>query len=278
VPFDSTGKVSFDDIYTAPDPRPFFNTLRALDYQIPQVAEPYVATVIEQFRADQRVAEPVVLDVGCSYGVNGALNRCETTLPELFEYYGDAAALDRAAMLEHDRGLVRSQAGRARFIGLDTSAPALDYAREAGFVDETIHADMEATDPDQHQQALLDDVDLVVSTGCVGYVTEKTLVRIARGARPWMAHFVLRMFSYEPMADSLAELGYETTSIHGVFKQRRFASADEQAQLLDTLSAAGVDPQGLETEGWLYAQLYVSRPRGVGTGLAPALSALRVRG
>jgi SAM-dependent methyltransferase len=276
VAFDSSGKVSFDDIYTAPDPRAFFGTLRGLDYRIPQLAKPYFATLIEEYRAERHVAEPVVLDVGCSYGVNGALHRCHTTMAELYEHYDAAAALDRAALLERDRQRVTKD--DVRLIGLDTSAPALEYARAAGFLDETIHADLEAADPDDEQQALLAGVDLVVSTGCIGYVTEKTLVRIARGARPWMAHFVLRMFSYEPVADSLAELDYETTSIHGVFRQRRFASSDEQAQILDTLSAAGVDPQGLETEGWLYAQLFLSRPRGVATGLASAMSALRTQG
>lgn len=277
--FDSTGKVSFDDIYTAPDPRAFFDTLRGLDYQIPELAKPYFATLIEEYSAEHGGADPTVLDVGCSYGVNGALHRCRTTMAELFEHYAAAAALDRAALLELDRRRVRSpaQPPGVRFIGLDVSTPALAYAHAAGFVDETIRADFEATDPDRTEQALLDGVDVVISTGCVGYVTEKTLLRISRGARPWMAHFVLRMFSYQPVADSLAELGYQTTSIHGVFRQRRFASPAEQAQILDTLSAAGVDPRGLETEGWLYAQLYVSRPRGAGTGLAAALSTLQGR-
>jgi carnitine O-acetyltransferase len=45
-----------------------------------------------------------------------------------------------------------------------------------------------------------------------------------------------------------------------VFRQRRFASPQEQALVLDSMSAAGVDPRGLEAEGWLYAQLYLSRP------------------
>ncbi|HWC78414.1 MAG TPA: class I SAM-dependent methyltransferase [Pseudonocardiaceae bacterium] len=278
--FDSTGKVSFDDIYTAPDPRAFFSTLRELDYQIPQQAKPYFTTLIEEYRADQNVAEPTVLDIGCSYGVNSALHRCDATIDELFDSYSEAAALERDALIEHDRGLVRAHndENAVRFIGLDASAPALDYANAAGFLDEAIHADFEANDPDQHQQALLDDVDLVISTGCVGYVTEKTLTRVARGARPWMAHFVLRMFSYEPVAADLAELGYETVGIPGLFRQRRFASADEQTQILDNLAAAGVDPHGLEAEGWLYAQLYVSQPRGAGTGLATALNNLREQG
>jgi carnitine O-acetyltransferase len=59
-----------------------------------------------------------------------------------------------------------------------------------------------------------------------------------------------------------------------VFPQRRFVSAQEQQQVLDTLASVGVDPRGLESEGWLYAELHVSRPRGA-TGPA---SRRRIRG
>ncbi|MEV6877923.1 class I SAM-dependent methyltransferase [Amycolatopsis sp. NPDC051128] len=271
MPFDSTGKISFDHIYTAPDPRPFFGTLRRVAYHIPQLAKPYFAKLIEEYRAERGVARPTVLDVGCSYGVNAALRRCDATMDDLYAHYTgpDVRALDHAALVEADRNRVRSD--NPRFYGLDNSAPALEYALSAGFLDEALHADFERDDPDETQQKLLDDVDLVISTGCVGYVTEKTLSRIARGARPWMAHFVLRMFSYEPVAASLAELGYETAGVEGVFKQRRFASAEEQTQILDTLNAAGVDPAGLESDGWLYARLYVSRPEGSAAELAATL-------
>ena len=103
----------------------------------------------------------------------------------------------------------------------------------------------------------------MVSTGCVGYVTERTIARLASlpgGRRPVMAHFVLRMFSYEPIAARLADLGYETVGVEGLFKQRRFVSGQEQAQILDAVAANGVEPHELETEGWLCAQLYLSRP------------------
>jgi hypothetical protein len=75
-----------------------------------------------------------------------------------------------------------------------------------------------------------------------------------------MAHFVLRMFSYDEIAASLRPLGYETMQVDGLFKQRRFASPDEQELIVDGLAAAGVDPAGLEADGWLYAQLYLSLP------------------
>jgi carnitine O-acetyltransferase len=208
-----------------------------------------------------------VLDVGCSYGINAALYRCDTTMDALDEHYADpdAAGLDRAGMVERDLAFVRSR-GRAhdvRFVGLDVSAPALEYAHAAGFLDEVVCADLERDDPTEQQSAVLAQADLVVSTGCIGYVTERTIARIVGrpgGTLPSMAHFVLRMFSYEPVAESLAGLGYETVGVTGVFKQRRFASALEQEQILDALRAAGVEPHELETEGWLCAQLYLSHP------------------
>jgi SAM-dependent methyltransferase len=257
VHFDTTGKVSFAHLYTEPDPRPYFATLREFDYQLPQLAKPYFAELIAGYR------QPTVLDVGCSYGVNAALYRCDTTMDELYEHYASAAAagVDRAELIAGDRARVASSG--VRFIGLDVSAPALEYARAAGFVDEAIHADLERDEPTERQSALLAEADLVVSTGCVGYVTERTIARIADlpgGRRPVMAHFVLRMFSYEPIAACLADLGYETVGVEGLFKQRRFVSEQEQAQILDAVAATGAEPRALETEGWLCAQLYLSRP------------------
>ncbi|KFZ77696.1 methyltransferase type 12 [Amycolatopsis sp. MJM2582] len=275
VPLDSTGKINFDDIYTAPDPRAFFGTLRPLDYDIPQQAKAYFAKLIDEYRAEADVKVPTVLDLGCSYGVNAALHRCDTTMERLYDHYASAGSLSRDELIARDRRMVEND--DVRFIGLDASAPALDYALAAGFIDEAIHADLENEDPTDEQRALLSEVDIVISTGCVGYVTEKTLVRIARENRPWMAHFVLRMFSYGPVADSLGELDYETTGVEGVFRQRKFASDEEQTQILDNLSVAGVDPRGLEDGGRLYARLFVSRPNGAAGGLASALNALPLR-
>jgi carnitine O-acetyltransferase len=268
VRFDDTGKVSLDHIYTQPDPRGYFGTLRKLGYCIPQVAKPYFARLIDEYRTSQLVPMPTVLDIGCSYGINAALLKFDLSMDELYERYGapEAGSQTRSSLLARDRELMRSRnrLRHTRFVGLDRSHPALSYALLAGFLDVAVHADLERYDPDELQREQLAEADLVISTGCLGYVTHRTIARVAsaRGERkPWMAHFVLRMFPFEPVAESLAGLGYETVHLEGVFKQRRFASAQEQSLVLDTLSTVGVDPGGLETEGWLYAQLYVSRPR-----------------
>ncbi|MEU6119148.1 class I SAM-dependent methyltransferase [Streptomyces sp. NPDC047117] len=267
--FDTTGKVSLDHIYTQPDPRAYFTVLRTLDYCVPQLAKPYFAKLVKEYREDHRVAAPKVVDIGCSYGINAALLKYDVGMDELYARYGDeaTAGLTREELLARDRELSRARrpAHPTRVVGLDSSENALSYAREAGFLDDTVHADLENEDPTPDQRARMAGADLVFSTGCVGYVTERTLTRVVRaqGAhRPWMAHFVLRMFPFDPVERALAGLGYETTRVDGMFKQRRFASPEEQTLVLDTMSEAGVDATGLEAEGWLYAQLYVSRPYG----------------
>ncbi|MET8680203.1 class I SAM-dependent methyltransferase [Streptomyces sp. NPDC004647] len=266
--FDTTGKVSLDHIYTQPDPRAYFSTLRELDYCIPQLAKPYFAKLIQEYRESQQVLTPNVLDIGCSYGINAALLKCDATMDELYERYGGSAAepRTRSALLARDRAFVDSRRSvkRIRFVGLDTSQDALSYGLSAGFLDSAVHADLEQHEPTERQREQLAGTDLVISTGCLGYVTDRTISRVvgAHGDRkPWMAHFVLRMFPFEPVEESLAGAGYETVQVEGLFKQRRFASPEEQSLVLETLSSVGVDSRGLESDGWLYAQLYLSRPR-----------------
>lgn len=267
--FDATGKVSLDHIYAQPDPRAYFRELRELDYRIPQLAKPYFAKLVDDYRQARQVTTCQIVDIGCSYGINAALLNCDLTMDELYDRYCDDAvtSVSRAELLRQDRELVRARGGldRHRFIGLDASQSALAYAREAGFLDADVHADLESHPPTEQQRAVFEDTDLVISTGCLGYVTGTTLERVITASgerRPWLAHFVLRMFPFDPVADMLTRLGYDTIPVDGAFKQRRFAGEQEQAQMLDTLAARGVDPEGLETDGWLYAQLYISLPRG----------------
>ncbi|WP_245717279.1 class I SAM-dependent methyltransferase [Nocardia jejuensis] len=259
---DTTGKASFDDIYERPDPREYYARMSELDYRIPELAKPHFQQLIEDHHAATGIAAPTVLDIGCSYGVNAALLRLDVGMKDLVASYGtqstaELVARDREVLAEGDL------LPNVRFLGMDASGPALKYAQDAGFLHGIVHADLESADPTEEQRALLASADLVISTGCVGYVTDATLLRVARahgGKLPWMAHFVLRMFSFEPIAAQLATLGYRTELAPGVFQQRRFASDDEQSGVLNTLEANGIDTEGLESDGWLYAQLYLSRP------------------
>ncbi len=85
--FDSAGKVSLDHIYTQPDPRTYFGSLRGLDYRIPELAKPYFARLIAELGADSPARGVTVVDIGCGYGVNAALLRCDCTMDDLYEHY-----------------------------------------------------------------------------------------------------------------------------------------------------------------------------------------------
>jgi SAM-dependent methyltransferase len=265
---DRTGKVSFDHVYSRTDPRAYFHTLRQFEYAIPEAARPHFANLVAEYRQARNVNAPRILDVGCSYGVNAALLRCDTTLSELYERYDsdEAAGRSRPELLAADRDFVRARDLQfpAWFVGLDASAAALDYAVAAGYLDEGVPADLELCEPNDTQREQLAGTDLVISTGCIGYITEKTLRRIVEATgrrRPWMAHLCLRMFPYDTIAGQLDDLGYETVRLEKPFRQRRFASDRERALVLDRLSELGIDPAGLESGGWFYAELYISRPK-----------------
>ncbi len=75
-----------------------------------------------------------------------------------------------------------------------------------------------------------------------------------------MAHCVLRMFSLQQLITLLQERGYQIDISPEPVPQRRFASREEQAQVLSRLLELEVDPTGLEDQGWLYAWVITATP------------------
>jgi hypothetical protein len=153
----------------------------------------------------------------------------------------------------------------ASFVGLDVSEAAIDYAKSVGLIESGIAANLETGEASDEQMAALQDVDIIVSTGCVGYVTDKTFHRLlamrAKGNAPWVVSFVLRMFPYDAIEAELAQLGLVTEKLGGVtFVQRRFHSESELEATLKAVKARGLDPHGKETDGLFHAELFVSRP------------------
>jgi hypothetical protein len=263
------GKMDFSDLYTSRDPRNYFKYLGQLDYIIPHLAQPVFAQLI---RARQEVQPgPVtVLDLGCSYAINGALMKCALDYEALRQRYV-APALQAPAseqMLELDRHFFRAWPRHegVRVIGLDISENAIRYAEACGILDRGLSIDLESRDPTAEEAALIADVDIIVSTGCVGYITAKTFERLLKairpGRQPWVASFVLRMFPFDGVASTLAEYGLITEPYEGcTFVQRRFANREEMEAAIGAVEARGLDSRGLETEGLYHANLFVSRPK-----------------
>lgn len=261
-------KANFDSIYVQPDPRAYFRTLGSLGYVIPHLARPIFDQLIE---ARQRAKQgPItVLDLGCSYGINAALMKYDLTFDMIAERYERLAGIQIGSdrLLELDRHYFAAWPARrrVRVVGLDVSAAAVAYARASGAIDVGIVTDLEAEDIPAWAEAELAKVDLIVSTGCVGYVTNRTFDKLAvctaNGEAPWVASFVLRMFDYRAITQTLQRQGLVTEKFEGAtFVQRRFRDEEEMRGTLDALAARRLSPAGKEADGLFHAELYVSRP------------------
>ena len=259
-------KAIFDDIYIQEDPRSYFSVLGDLDYMIPDVAEPVVRQILAA-KASATGTKPVVLDVGCSYGINAAVHRFPLTFGGLRHRYArrEMKALSADELMRLDRNFYAAwpDVGLAKFIGLDVSEPAIRYATSVGLLDDGVVADLENNALSKDEARIIGKADVIMSTGCIGYVTEKTFDKLldATGKTPWIISFVLRMFPFDSLAATFAERGLVTERLAGVtFIQRRFRDAEEFENSLATLAKIGVDATGLETEGLFHADLILSRP------------------
>jgi hypothetical protein len=112
--------------------------------------------------------------------------------------------------------------------GLDVAQNAIDYACRVGLLDRGWAEDLEAADPSPGLADELAQVDLIITTGGVGYITERTFDRLLRperdGRSPRVLAVVLRLFPYDDIAATLDKYGLTTEKLEGVtFPQRRFA-------------------------------------------------------
>ena len=182
--FMTTARPSSTTSTRQPDPRTYFRTLRKLDYQIPQLAKPRFARLVDELRSTRRTV--TVLDIGCSYGINAALLRYDLTMDELYERYGGADAdWTRAELLDRDR-CSRARTGAGRAVRRARRVPARPRVRAGGRVRRRRRCTPTWSRPSPTRTSAppLAASDLVISTGCVGYVTERTLARVVAGRRP----------------------------------------------------------------------------------------------
>jgi len=265
---DKWGKADFDKIYNAADPREYFRVLYGLDYVIPELAKSVFESLID-YSLDTARTRLKLLDIGSSYGINSALIRHPLDIHRLAQRYAstDMYGLTPEEIIRLDRHYFSSWPRRENlsFVGVDTAEPAIAYAKAVGLIEGGVTTNLEERDPTEKDRAVLKGADLIISTGCVGYVSSRTFARLLacqdRKKLPVVASLVLRMFSYDDIAASLAALGMVTEKLEGVtFVQRRFISSDEYESAMEQLRARGVDPSGKEADGLMHAELYVTRP------------------
>jgi hypothetical protein len=108
----------------------------------------------------------------------------------------------------------------------------------------------------------MSEVDLITTTGGVGYVSERTFDRLLGLApeRVWVAAFCLRTYDYGPIIETLSTHGLQTERLPRTFTQRRFTGPEEKQWAVAEVGKRGVDPAGKEADGYYHAEFYLSRP------------------
>lgn len=268
-------KANFDQIYNLPDPRRYYRTLGALDYRIPTVARPIFRKVMKAMGRDKLN----VVDIGCSYGVNAAVIQYDLDFADLAARYRDPAMkaesvaeaiVDDAEFFEH-----ADKWADANFTGIDVAKEAVGYAKAVRLIGDAIVANLEEAPLGEEARNAVSNADLVITTGAVGYVTERTFSRLidaVEGPPPVVAAFALRQFPFDAIAEELKGFKLETEKLEGrFFPQRRFRDAEEAAGAIGAVEALGLDPAGLEAEGEYFAEFYLARPKG-----SPGLVDLRL--
>lgn len=271
---DETGKIDLSAIYDRPDPRRYYQTLVNLDYQIPAVAEANFRAVINARKQSRGLKRITVLDVGSSYGVNAAILNHNVGLSDLFRLYSlqTTKGLSRSELVARDRKLFAEMRNNrdVKVVGLDVAGEALDYAAEVGIIDAGLATNLELRPPLVEDKELLAGIDVIISTGAIGYVGVPTFSRIldCTETSPWFALFALRMFPIDDIAAMLRTRGYVVYRQRGrTYRQRRFAGSNEKQEVLARLAALRIDPAGLEAEGWYHAEFFFAWRQGEGSPL-----------
>ncbi|MGI5400782.1 hypothetical protein ACQEVG_15245 [Streptomyces sp. CA-135486] len=262
------GKSRFDDIYNEPDPRAYFRRLAPLRYEIPHHAQDVFRRARAERAAAHETGAPVtVLDLCCSYGINAALLNHHLTLAELYAHYTGPGAerLSPDELIERDKEFYagRRRADATPVIGLDAAGHAVRYAVAVGLLDEAYAENLEQCPPSPGLRHAVAGAGLITVTGGIGYITHHTFEALLGCARLplWVAAFVLRTVSYQPVITRLADHGLLTETAAQTYPQRLFTGPTEQRDAIEQTLLAGHNPSGLETRGRYYTQLYHSRPR-----------------
>jgi len=264
-------KASFDSLYTTPTPHNYFAAMARHGYAIGEEAKPYFQSAIRLLRERIGDARPIqVLDLGCSYGVGAALLKHQLSFYDMLDFFTNGAPEEYGRCVDSTRSWLKAHSNGSgiRCIGTDSSKAAIRFAAEAGLIDGGIPRDFEKREqPTPEEIRLIQGSDVLMSTGAIGYVGEKTFsvllehLGTARPAQPgpFAVFTILRMFDPAPIRATFERFGFEfgiVPSIH--LRQRRFTDKGEREETLSLLESRGVSPGGLEEEGVLYADLYVA--------------------
>jgi len=271
---ENEAKADFDDVYTAETPHAYIASMAENGYEIGERARPFCCDAIKLLQEKNGITWPTqLLDVGCSYGIGSAFVKYSCTFDELVAFFASRAPEDYITACEATRQWINitAPAFDVRCVGLDTSKPAIQFAMDAGLLDGGITCNFESNEtPSKEDLGWIRGCNMLMTTGAIGYVTEKTLdVVLSNLGKSHPSYFgpiavmtILRMFDTNPIKQCFEKHGLTFCKVPDVrLPQRNFADEEERLQILSVLHDRKIDTTKWEDKGKLFADLYVAAPK-----------------
>lgn len=259
-------KADFSNVYTKPYPNSYYSLMNSLKYQIPENAKPVIDFILSNLRMQNNYGPLNILDLGCSYGVLAALIKYDLPLYSLFQRYSSLSETEISTSVEKSWFSNLPKRDDINFYGVDISENAIKYAKEVGLIKSGTSLNLELPlETNAGLSSIPKHIDLIVSTGCVGYITDKTFSNILDhlngNSRPVIASFVLRAFDFSEISETLKDYGYITRKTNGrTFVQRKFTDSDEQREIISMLKSRRESrfENIPEVDGYYHAEFFLS--------------------
>ena len=267
-------KKKFTDIYTQNSPYEYLNEMRNLRYRIPDATKPFYKSLVEQLY--QKLNRPInILDLGSSYGINSALLTFDLTMSDLDNFF---LKNEKPPTIKQAKQFFAQQPHRnskLNFYNIDISAQALKFSEEAGLCKGSLCVNLENDNPNMPEEFF--PIDLVIATGCVGYIGYRSFGRLfeilneyqakvestqkSPRITPIFAFSILRIFPIDKITRAFDYYGLALKkSEMEPICQRRFVNEDEMQQTISLLQDSGIATSNLEEMGSFFADFYVGCP------------------
>jgi len=265
-------KTDFTDIYTQNSPYEYLKEMNRLEYFISDSTKPLYNTIIEQL--EETLSRPVnVLDLGSSYGINSSLMKFNLTMSELSDFFLNGTEPTKKETKQFYEKCMRND--NMNFYQIDISEEALKFSEEMNLCERGMNVDLE--DEKLNLLESLPKMDVVIATGCVGYIGYKTfsnLLKVIKNRQsnsieskteyiaPIFAFSVLRMFDMKDIEEVFETYGYSVvkSDIEPIC-QRSFSDPEEKAQTVSLLHDMEISTKNYEDNGNLYADFYIAKSK-----------------
>ena len=268
-------KRDFTNIYTQKTPFAYLKEMKRLSYRIPDHTKPLYLSLVRQLF--EKMNRPIsIIDIGSSYGINSALLKHDLKMSELDDFFLREPQPTNQQTREFFDELYEDKT--MNFYQIDISKPALQFSEDTRLCKEGFDINLETCNIKLLEK--LPVFDLVIATGCIGYIGYKAFVNLFElikkrkddphhtNTAPMFAFSVLRIFDMRNIKKTFEYYGYSLVKADlKPICQRQFSNPDEKSQSLSLLHSMGIDTKGYEDNGNFYADFYIASPKKIASQL-----------